>query len=80
MKNVNTELSKKQLLLFEPFLDKELTCTNEFLTYIDTTSNNSNIIHKNSVTSLSSNDTQKITNFNLKNIFNSRSHIMACQV
>jgi len=80
MKNPNTESPKKQLLLFEPFLDNELTCTNEFLTYIDTTSNNLNIIHKNSVTSLSSNDTKKNTNLNLMNFTTIRDHIMTCQV
>ena len=68
----NTETTKKQLSLFKPFFDKELTCTNEFMTYIDCDISNQNIVHNNSaVTSdvkitSASNNTKYLLSLRLK--------------
>ena len=51
--------TKTQLSLFTPYMGKELLLNNEFVTYIETSSNNNNIVHKKSATSTISNSIEK---------------------
>ena len=61
--------TKTQLSLFTLFMGKELLPNNDYVTYIETSSNNNNIVHKESVTSTISN--------NIKKLLNSQSRIEA---
>ena len=56
--------TKTQLSLFTPYMGKELLPNNEYVTYIETSSNNNNIVHKKSATSTISNNIEK----SLKNV------------
>ena len=44
----NIETTKKQLNLFEPFFDKKLIHNNEYMSYIDCSTSNQNVVHKKS--------------------------------
>lgn len=58
--------------LIEPFLNKELTPSNDFVTYIDCTYTPSNIVHKkDSATSKSHNSKKALKNENIFRAFDS---------
>ena len=47
--------------LIEPFFDKELTLDNDYVTYIDCSTNSSSVVHKKSVTP-NSHNSKKVLN------------------